>query len=100
MIGESIMKRALRKEDALAVDLLLDGRIAAGETPQFITQGKVDRDRLGKIERLLDRLHLMAEPEVPADLVSRTLKFIDHAEVGAEVGVTASQPIISSRPHA
>ena len=93
------MKRALRKEDALVVDLLLDGRVAAAQSRQF-TSSRVSQERLGKVERFLDTLNLMEEPEVPADLLSRTLKYIDNAVVGADLGITAPQPIASSRPHA
>jgi hypothetical protein len=97
------MNVTLKKEDAAALDLLLDrSRAAAGAGPRFAA-ATVSRDRLQSAEKVLGLLQLLPDAEPPEDLISRTLRRVDQAtwqghEVAPEdrLSLGAGSP----RPHA
>jgi hypothetical protein len=70
----------LSDDDGRAVDLLLDRAQSAAEHSQesASSNGQL-QERLRKAAQLLDLLRDMPAPEVPADLVEKTLKRIAEA---------------------
>jgi hypothetical protein len=66
------MELTLSKEDQIAVDLFLDKPEGGGA----LAGGAHLRQRLEGVERLLTTLNSLAAPELPHDLVGRTMEFI------------------------
>src|SRR3954468_4265158 len=97
------MNVTLKKEDAVALDLLLDrSRAAATDGPRFAASA-VSQDRLQSAEKVLGLLQLLPDAEPPQDLVSRTLRRVDQATwQGHEVVNEDQLPLgaASPRPHA
>ena len=72
------MNAKLREEDRRAVDLLLDrGMTAVGKTkPVFAVDGG-SQERVVGVQQVLQLLEAMPAAEPSADLVDRTLKFVE-----------------------
>jgi len=93
----------LKKEDAAALDLLLDrSRAAAADGPRYAAPA-VSQDRVQSAEKVLNLLQLLPDAEPPQDLISRTLRLVDQAtwqrhEVAAEDQLPLGAP--APRPHA
>jgi hypothetical protein len=70
------MNVTLKKEDAAALDLLLDrSRAAAANGPRFASA--ISQARVQSAEKVLGMLQLLPDVEPPVDLVSRTLRRVD-----------------------
>lgn len=99
----TFMNATLKKEDAAALDLLLDrGRAAAQDGPRF-TAAAVSQGRLQSAEKVLGLLQLLPDVEPPQDLVSRTLRRVDQTMWrGPEVTTEDQLPLGagSPQPHA
>ena len=101
------MNVRLSKEDAAAVDLLLDRAVAArgngngGNTMTFSAGAGngVAMDRIGAVERVLHVLDAMPKNEPSPDLLQRTLQRIE-AGVPGDLRQTAPTLIDASRPMA
>jgi hypothetical protein len=80
------MNAKLREEDRRAVDLLLDrGMAAAGKAkPVFAVEGGSQERVLG-VQQVLQLLDAMPAAEPSADLVDRTLKFVETAAQSGRV---------------
>ena|SRR5436305_121453 len=77
------MSATLREEDRRIVDLLLDRTAAVtgdGDAgPVYASADGANGQRVQRVEKLLRLLDLMPDEQAPADLVRRTLQFVDHA---------------------
>lgn len=91
------MKLKMRDEDRRALDLLLDrAATAAGKaagTPLYAAASDPLRERVSKVEKVLNLLDAMPAEEPPKDLLSRTLRRIEQSTgravlTGREVGPT------------
>jgi hypothetical protein len=102
----------LSKEDRRAIDLLLDrsARAAAGNGGNgngkghtvYASADPALGQRIGQAQRLLQLLEMMPAGDPPADLVSRTLSFVDQfANRTAALRPPQVPHLINSqRPHA
>jgi hypothetical protein len=75
------MSRKLRAEDARVVDMLLDsGNFATDRSvPQVFSQTEMLDNRFGQVEKVLKLLDQMPVVDPPANLVARTMSFIDQS---------------------
>ena len=80
LVSGEFMNAKLREEDRRAVDLLLDrGMAAAGKSkPVFAVNGG-SQERVVGVQQVLQLLDAMPAAEPPADLVDRTLEFVESA---------------------
>ena len=87
------MSRKLHAEDARVVDMLLNSDHFATDAsvPQNFSQSDMLNNRFIKVEKLLKVLDQMPAMDPPANLVARTMNFIDqavqhrHAPVAGEI---------------
>jgi hypothetical protein len=100
------MNVTLREEDAVVVDLLLDGSPVAttradgnGGGPVFVPPADgVSGDRVRAAERVLGALNWLPAEEPPNDLVSRTVLRVE--EFGRRHRVIVDPLVHSPHPHA
>ncbi len=100
------MPKNLGDDDRRAIDLLLDRNqqqhfsstgAKHAHPAQFAAPVDGDFDvRLGRVEIILNLLAAMPEPEIPANLLDKTLSYIDtaarhHNPVAARDGVQSEQ---------
>jgi hypothetical protein len=92
------MNVTLKKEDAAALDLLLDrSRAAAADGPRFA--GAISQARVRSAEKVLGMLQLLPDVEPPQDLVSRTLRRVDQTMWrGPEVTTEDQLPLGAGTP--
>lgn len=90
------MNVTLRDEDALAIDLLLDGTTATG-TRFAAAPGQ---ERVQGAERVLGVLGNLPATDPPADLVARTLRFIDQPRDLRPDARAQFPALVQSQPHA
>lgn len=81
------MELTLSNEDQMAVDLFLDKPEGGGA----LAGGAHLRQRLDGVERLLTTLNSLPAPELPHDLVGRTMDFI--AARGVSSALPAATPV-------
>lgn len=97
------MKIKMRDEDRRAMDLLLDRSVAAagksnGSALYAATDGRV-RERVSKVEKILQLLEAMPAAEPPKDLVRKTLRYVEHAGHGrGSAAHRALPPLLQSQP--
>ena len=97
------MNVMLEREDALALDLLLDRASASAATDEMkFAAPAIGSERLRRVEQVLSVLATLPEPEPPQDLVARTLRFVDRsaAESGAMPQPSLSSLLSSPHPQA
>ncbi|SRR6266446_3831963 len=78
------MNLTLREEDRQAVDLLLDGAAAVvgngnangGQVVYAVTDASLG-ERVARTQKLVQLLAVLPQEEPPADLVERTLRFVE-----------------------
>jgi hypothetical protein len=90
------MTLQLNDDDSRAVDFLLGRQTGEGrEVAMLATEGFAAR--IGTAGRVLDLLRLLPEPEVPSDLVARTMARIQSAccaeVVEQEEQIAAREPV-------
>ena len=100
----------LNKEDAAAVDLLLDrspaasGKAGATGAVYASTHG-ANSERVRSVEKILSLLQWMPAGDPPRNLLKNTLRHIDQADIGQTrgAGVPLAVPALmasSAQPHA
>ncbi|HEY8749673.1 MAG TPA: hypothetical protein VIM11_16940 [Tepidisphaeraceae bacterium] len=80
------MNLTLREEDRRAVDLLLDGAATAeaaqnGGAVSFAVTDASLGERVARTYKLVHLLEALPSLDPPADLLERTLKFVENAPV-------------------
>lgn len=100
------MNVTLGQEDRRAVDLLLDRTATAASAngaahPVFAMADTTTGNRVMRAQRLLSLLDQLPGEEPPADLIKRTLQFVEQSSQ-EQAGVRNPMPnlIASDRPHA
>jgi hypothetical protein len=101
------MELTLREEDRRAVDLILDGAASVGGkgngnggSTGFAAVDPAMGDRVARVTKLVHLLSAMPQIDPPADLVERTLHFVESASsrTAAEVHIpdllAAQRPIV------
>ena len=94
------MKTKLRDEDRRALDLMLDRMPAAsgnGGAVYAAAQGAA-RERIARVQEILQVLDLMPAADPPKDLVDRTMAFIESAPRDGRRAQPSVIPSIGSQP--
>lgn len=96
------MDKKLHNEDAHVVDMLLDRGNSEGlHGAQIFTRSpEMFHQHLQSVERLLKLLDKMPTSEPPANIVARTLDYIDHAIAAQPHAAPVASTNTAHRPSA
>ena len=103
------MNLTLREEDRRAVDLILDGAASVGgngigggngngSPTGFAVADATLGERVARVHKLVHLLDAMPQFDPPADLVERTLEFVDRASSRAGTELHVPDLLAAQRP--
>ena len=106
------MDLTLREEDRRAVDLILDGAASVGgagngggirggnggSSTGFAVADPAISERVARVHKLVNLLNAMPQIDPPADLVERTLAFVDRTSNRTRTDLHVPDLISADRP--